>query len=85
VGFGWRFSAPSTRHTERASIMAKRLPNKRRRQTKKPLTNEELHQSKCVDGQKHNIWVGMTGDMKPQFCVKCHKWSNEFPLDLEDL
>jgi len=51
------------------------------------LTHDELHRFVCTKGGKHNIFIGMTNDMKPQFCILCGAWSNEYPPDseMEDL
>jgi len=46
---------------------------------KKFKTYQELKDSKCKDEYGHEIWLGMTGDTKPAFCIKCGKWSNSAP------
>jgi hypothetical protein len=53
----------------------------------RPMTHNELTQSLCRDGKPHNIWIGMTDDMKPQFCIVCKAWCNEYPpmSEMEDL
>lgn len=29
--------------------------------------------TKCVNGQEHKVWCGMTGDTWPAFCPGCKK------------
>ena len=38
-----------------------------------------------VDGKRHSVMIGMTGDMLPFFCTKgCKMWSGERPPSITD-
>lgn len=64
------------------------MATKRRRKISgKMLAYGPCDGDKSKDG-KHTIWIGMTGDMLPYFCVNgCRKWASEQPPTItnEDL
>lgn len=48
------------------------------------LSNGKCNGEHSKDGS-HEVWIGMTGDMLPYFCVNgCRKWSSERPPHITD-